>query len=89
MYHLQLVVVVYVIVVLWLVSTNFRSSLSGMIAAHHGRGLMGQLVGPLPHLRDDGELESLIVVRDRGDRKKAAEARCTTELDHEDDGDYV
>ena len=38
--------------------------------------------------RDDGELESLIVVRDKGDKKKQ-KAQCTTELDHEDDGDYV
>ena len=38
--------------------------------------------------REDGELESLIVVRDRGNKKKQR-AQCTTELDHEDDGDYV
>ena len=53
---LQLVVVVYVIVVLWLVSANFRSSLAAM-ASNSGRTVMGQMVGPLPHLRDDGELE--------------------------------
>lgn len=80
-------VVVYIIVVLWLVSANFRSSLASMAAAG---SRMGQLVGPLPHLRDDGELESLIVVRDRGNNgKKGGQAKCTTELDHEDDGDYV
>merc|ERR1712228_535299 len=87
--YISLVVVVYVIVVLWLVSANFRSSLAAM-ASNSSRNVMGQLVGPLPHLRDDGELESLIVVRDRGSGgKKAGKAKCTTELDHEDDGDYV
>jgi len=85
--YISLVVVVYVIVVLWLVSANFRSSLAAM-ASNSSRNVMGQLVGPLPHLRDDGELESLIVVRDRGSGKKG-KAKCTTELDHEDDGDYV
>jgi len=87
--YISLVVVVYVIVVLWLVSANFRSSLAAM-ASNSGRTVMGQMVGPLPHLRDDGELESLIVVRDRGSGKKGqGKAKCTTELDHEDDGDYV
>jgi hypothetical protein len=43
------------------------------------------MVGPYPNHTDDGELESLIVVRDKGKKK----AQCTTELDHEDDGDYV
>ena len=76
----------YVIVVLWLVSANFRSSLAAM-ASNSSRNVMGQLVGPLPHLRDDGELESLIVVRDKGQKKN--KAKCTTALDHEDDGDYV
>jgi len=85
--YISLVVVVYVIVVLWLVSANFRSSLAAM-ASTSRQHVMGQLVGPLPHLRDDGELESLIVVRDRGNGKKGL-AKCTTELDHEDDGDYV
>lgn len=75
------------IVVLWLVSANFRSSLAAMASAG-GRNFVGQFVGPLPHLRDDGELESLIVVRDRGEGKKG-KPKCTTELDHEDDGDYV
>ena len=84
---LQLVVVVYVIVVLWLVSANFRSSLSSL-AQSGKRNIFGQMVGPLPHLRDDGELESLIVVRDKGSSQKNS-AKCTTELDHEDDGDYV
>ena len=79
-------VVVYVIVVLWLVSANFRSSLSSL-AQSGKRNIFGQMVGPLPHLRDDGELESLIVVRDKGQKKN--KAKCTTELDHEDDGDYV
>lgn len=83
---LQLVVVVYVIVVLWLVSANFRSSLSSM--AGHSRNVFGTMVGPFPTLRDDGELESLIVVRDRGE-KKSKKPQCSTELDHEDDGDYV
>ena len=77
---------VYVIVVLWLVSANFRSSLSSL-AQSGKRNIFGQMVGPLPHLRDDGELESLIVVRDKGQKKN--KAKCTTELDHEDDGDYV
>jgi len=87
--YISLVVVVYVIVVLWLVSANFRSSLAAM-ASNSGRTVLGQMVGPLPHLRDDGELESLIVVRDRGSGKKGqGKAKCTTELDHEDDGDYV
>merc|ERR1719189_520429 len=80
--YISLVVVVYVIVVLWLVSANFRSSLAAM-ASNSGRTVMGQMVGPLPHLRDDGELESLIVVRDRGSGKKGqGKAKCTTELDH-------
>ena len=85
---MQLVVVVYVIVVLWLVSANFRSSLSSL-AQSGKRNIFGQMVGPLPHLRDDGELESLIVVRDKGGGGKKNKAKCTTELDHEDDGDYV
>jgi len=84
--YISLVVVVYVIVVLWLVSANFRSSLSSL-AQSGKRNIFGQMVGPLPHLRDDGELESLIVVRDKGQKKN--KAKCTTELDHEDDGDYV
>jgi len=86
--YISLVVVVYVIVVLWLVSANFRSSLAAMASDGGRRLAMGGLVGPLPHLRDDGELESLIVVRDQGEGKKGT-AKCTTELDHEDDGEYV
>merc|ERR1711997_747227 len=54
--YISLVVVIYVIVVLWLVSANFRSTLTSM-ASNSSRNVMGQLVGPLPHLRDDGELE--------------------------------
>lgn len=80
--YISLVVVIYVIVVLWLVSANFRSTLTSLAP----RNVVNHMMGP--HIRDDGELESLIVVRDKGDKKKQ-KAQCTTELDHEDDGDYV
>jgi len=80
--YISLVVVIYVIVVLWLVSANFRSTLTSLTP----RNVVNHMIGP--HIRDDGELESLIVVRDKGDKKKQ-KAQCTTELDHEDDGDYV
>ena len=53
----QLVVVIYVIVVLWLVSANFRSTLTSLSP----RNVISHM--SFPNSRDDGELESLIVVR--------------------------
>lgn len=87
--YISLVVVVYVIVVLWLVSANFRSTVSSAAGSGNSvaRNVMGHVTGNSGLATDDdSELESLIVVRDKGGKRGP---KCTTVLDQEDDGDYV
>merc|ERR1712045_799352 len=52
--YISLVVVIYVIVVLWLVSANFRSTLTSLTPRN--------VVNQMPFFnREDGELESLML----------------------------
>ncbi|CAB4058462.1 unnamed protein product [Lepeophtheirus salmonis] len=67
--YISLVVVVYVIVVMWLVSSNFRATLNA--------ATNGALRGRYPHFIDSEDIEgeeALLVVSDNGN----GQASCST-----------
>ena len=97
----QLVVVVYVMVILWLVSANFRSAAANVASAGAGfgytasssGGLLGAVMGgmALAAAKNAGvpeaeEAEALLVMQDD---KGGGKPRTTTNFDDEFEGEPV